>query len=148
MSKPMSETVSAVFAGYPEAARSRLLQVRDLIFEAAAAEGVGPLTETLKWGEPAYLTEATRAGSTIRLGWKKAAPGKISIYLNCKTTLVESLRAALGDELAFESNRAVLLDAGTPLPTEAVKLCVASALTYHRDRKTPSRRRKVAPDSV
>jgi hypothetical protein len=144
MSKPMSEAVSAVFAGYPEAARPRLLQVRDLIFEAAAAQGVGPLTETLKWGEPAYLTEATKAGSTIRLGWKKAAPGKIAIYLNCKTTLVESFRATLGDELAFEGNRAVLLDAAMPLPIEAVKLCVASALTYLRDRKVLANRGKTA----
>jgi hypothetical protein len=144
MSGPMNEAVSAVFAGFPEAARSRLLQVRELIFEAAAQAGVGPLTETLKWGEPAYLTEATKAGSTIRLGWKKGSPGKIAIYLNCNTTLVESFRAALGDELAFEGNRAVLLDVGTPLPTVAVKLCVASALTYHRDRMVSRTRGKAA----
>jgi hypothetical protein len=144
MSKPMSEAVSAVFAGFPEAARSRLLLVRDLIFEAAAAEGVGPLTETLKWGEPAYLTEASKAGSTIRLGWKPASPRKVAIYFNCKTTLVESFRATLGDELAFDGARAVLLDAGAPLPVEAVKLCVAAALTYHRNRKASSGRGKAA----
>jgi hypothetical protein len=128
----MDAQVADVIASFPAAARERLLAVRALIFEAAEAERVGPLTETLKWGEPAYLTERSRAGSTIRLGWKPASPQTIAIYFNCKTTLVESFRATLGDALSFEANRAVLLDLSRPLPAEAVRLCVAAALTYHR----------------
>ena len=64
----MPADVAAAFSGFPASVRARLLEVRDLIFETAVAiEGVGPLTETLKWGEPAYLTLATGSGSTIRL---------------------------------------------------------------------------------
>ena len=45
--------VEAVFDAYPEPARGRLMALRRLILETAAAtEGVGPLEETLKWGQP------------------------------------------------------------------------------------------------
>ena len=44
-----------------------MLQLRQRIFAVAEAEGVGSLDETLKWGEPAYLTRPRR-GTTIRLG--------------------------------------------------------------------------------
>lgn len=67
--------VAVAFAAFPDPVRVQLLEVRRLIFATAAeTSGVGPLTETLKWGEPAYLTEATVSGSTIRLGPLKS-PG-------------------------------------------------------------------------
>src|SRR5580698_3557772 len=103
----MSPEVAAAFDAFPPTERERLLAVRALILETAAATpGIGPLTETLKWGEPAYLTEASRSGSTIRLGVAK--DGRCALYLNCKTTLVEEYRAAFSDVLGFEGNRAVL----------------------------------------
>ena len=53
---------------------ARLMTLRALIFDVAAkTDGVGALDETLKWGEPAYLTRS-KSGSTIRLGWKASAP--------------------------------------------------------------------------
>ena len=49
--------VAAVFNNYPENMRKKLMFLRELIFDTAAAtEGVGKLEETLKWGEPSYLT--------------------------------------------------------------------------------------------
>lgn len=39
---------------------------------AASTDGGGPIEETLKWGDPAYVTSATKSGSTIRVVWKKA----------------------------------------------------------------------------
>ncbi len=53
----MPAEVAAAFASYPLVVASTLADVRLLIFATAAeTESVGPLTETLKWGEPAYLT--------------------------------------------------------------------------------------------
>ncbi|MEM1315687.1 MAG: DUF1801 domain-containing protein, partial [Pseudomonadota bacterium] len=60
--------VAAAFQAMPEALRPRLAELRALVLETAEAEGAGPLAETLKWGEPAYLTEATKSGGTLRLG--------------------------------------------------------------------------------
>ena len=132
----MPPNVAAAFDAIAPAMRERLGSVRALIFETAAATpGVGALTETLKWGEPAYLTEASRSGSTIRLGVAKGEPARCAIYLNCKTTLVEQSRATLGDVLGYEGNRAVLFEATGPLPTTALSQVIAMALTYHLRRR-------------
>jgi len=65
----MPREVSRAFDALPASIGKRLLQVRALIFATAAAhDDVGRLAETLKWGEPAYLTDETGSGSTIRLG--------------------------------------------------------------------------------
>ncbi len=64
-----------------------------MIFDVAAStEGVGAIEETLKWGEPAYLTTASKSGSTIRMDWKGKKPNQFAMYFNCKTTLVETFR--------------------------------------------------------
>jgi hypothetical protein len=68
MTECLPSDVAAVYAGFPPEMRARLMEVRALLFDLAGGTGVGPLTETLKWGEPAYLTDASRAGTTVRLG--------------------------------------------------------------------------------
>ena len=136
---PIPPEVAAAFDAFAPTERERMVELRALIFETAAATpGVGPLTETLKWGEPAYLTETSKSGSTIRLGVARGAPARCAVYLNCKTTLVEEYRAAFADAFAFEGNRAVLLDPAAPLPRQALAQAITMALTYHR------RKRKVA----
>ena len=65
-------TVAKIFAAYPPKLRKRLLAVRQMIFDVAKqTEGVGKLQETLKWGEPAYVTTETGSGSTIRINRHK-----------------------------------------------------------------------------
>lgn len=125
--------VAAIFDSVPVPVRERLLGLRRLIFETAErTDGVGPLEETLKWGEPAYLTSTTRCGSTIRLGWNRRAPDHCKLLFHCRTDLVESFRVRFGDRLAYEGNRAVLLSPSGPLPRDLLAACIASALTYHR----------------
>lgn len=115
-----------------------MLDIRLLIFETALqTPGVGPLTETLKWGEPAYLTTASKSGSTLRLGWTPKAPDQVAIYLNCKTTLVDTFRNLVPDDLVYAGNRAILLAVSQPLPTEALTVCLRLALTYHGAKRTP-----------
>ena len=135
-----STSVAEVFDAYPAAMRRKLLALRELIFETAAdTDGVGALEETLKWGEPAYLTTETKSGSTIRIDWKKSNPTQIALYFNCNTTLVESFRKRFPDELDFEGNRAIVLAESAPIPTEALESCIAAALTYHRRKTSRSR---------
>ncbi len=122
-----------VLSRHPEPVRARLLDIRNLIFEVAAeTEGVGPLTETLKWGEPAYLTEASGSGSTVRLGATRAFPEKCAVFFNCNTTLVETFRSHLGDEVEFEGNRAVIVPAEVAIPEATLAFCLRAALTYHQ----------------
>lgn len=137
-SPPVPAAIAEVLARHAATMRMRLLQVRDLIFVVAAeTEGVGPLTEALKWGEPAYLTEASKSGTTIRLGVVKSAPAHCAVFLNCKTTLVETFRVEFGSKFAFEGNRALLIPATGDLPTEPLALCLRAALTYHHRRRQP-----------
>lgn len=129
-SPPIPAAIAQVMARYPDWVRFRLLEVRDAIFTVAeTTPGVDPLTETLKWGEAAYLTEASRSGSTIRLGLFGVRP---AIFFNCRTSLVEQFRAMGMGEFGFEGNRALLLPTTGPLPREALDFCLRAALTYHR----------------
>ena len=131
----MPADVAAAFSAFPAGVRARLLEVRDLIFETAAAiENVGPLKETLKWGEPAYLTEATGSGSTIRLGWLRSSERACAVLFNCRTTLIDDFRSQFPDVFAYEKNRAILLDARELLPEAPLRSCLGMALTYHRRR--------------
>lgn len=125
MSSTMPPDVAAVFAQYP----SRSFQVRKLIFELAEDLGVGPLTETLKWGQPAYLTEATKAGSTVRLALQDGQP---VVFFVCTSGLVDGFRADF-PELSFHGSRGILLD--EKANDAVLSLCISRALTFHRNKK-------------
>lgn len=128
--------VNAAFSAYPNPVRAKLLALRRLIFDTAdTTEGVGTLEETLKWGQPSYLTAESKSGSTIRIDQVKAEAGQYAVYFHCQTDLVETFRE-LYPELRYGGNRSILLDAGEKLPEAALRHCVALALTYHlRKRK-------------
>jgi hypothetical protein len=130
--------LNAVFSGYPRPLRSKLLALRRLIFDTArATKGVGARQETLKWGQPSYLTPETKSGSTIRIDRDKSAPNRYAIYFHCRTDLVELYPT----ELSFDGNRSILLDAGEKLPESALPHCVALALTYHLNKRKAARGR-------
>jgi hypothetical protein len=131
----MPADVASAFAAFPERVRARLLEVRNLIFETAAdIKGVGLLTETLKWGEPVYLTQATGSGSTIRLGRFRSSERDCAVLFNCRTTLVDDFRERFPGVFVYEKNRAIVLDASKPLPKAPLSSCLGMALTYHRRR--------------
>ena len=122
--------VEAKFASFPEPARSGLLTLRNLIFETAEGmPNVGALQETLKWGQPAYLTPETKSGSTIRLGLPKQ--GGFAIYTHCQTTLISDFRSIFPDDFDYEGNRAIHFRDRPTLPIDKVRMLISSALTYH-----------------
>ncbi len=131
-----TESVSAVFDGYQGKTRQKLLALRNLIFRTAAqTPGVGELQETLKWGQPSYLTPATKSGSTIRIDAIKGDPDHVAVYFHCQTNLVSTFRDMYGDRLSFEGNRALILDTRSKLPEKELRHCLAHALTYHLAKK-------------
>jgi hypothetical protein len=131
--------VEAVFGASPAPVKKRLLGLREMIFEVAASTpGVGELQETLKWGEPAYLTSASKSGSTIRIAPRPGSPTQYALYMNCQTTLVDTYRTLFPAEFNYEGNRAIVLDAGDEVPQDALRFCIAMALTYHRSKRRPA----------
>lgn len=125
--------VAAAFASYDEAVRVPLLTLRGLILRTAAeTAGVGPVEETLKWGQPSYLTTRTRSGSTVRIA--PTSPGSdldYAIFFICRTNLVERFEDLFGDVFTYDGTRALLFSIDDERPEDELRACVAMALTYH-----------------
>lgn len=130
----MESSLEEKFDSYPPGARSQLLKIRSLIFEVAAEEGVGEITETLKWGEPSY---SSKQGSPIRIAWKAKRPDRVCIYFNCKTVLVETFRELHADTFEFSGNREITFSLTNAMPVTALKQCISQALRYKRIRHLP-----------
>ena len=128
--------VEAVFRAYPAPVRAKLLALRRLILDTAkTTTGVGALEETLKWGQPSYLTPETKSGSTIRIDQVKSAANQYAVYFHCQTDLVETFRELYPTEFSYQGNRCILLDAREKLPEPALRHCVTLALTYHLNKR-------------
>ena len=127
--------VKEVFDAYPAPVRLKLMVLRQLIFDTAArTSGVGELEETLKWGEPAYLTSKSKGGSTLRIAYKATKPSQYAMYFNCQTTLVDTFRTMFPNDFRFEGNRAIVFELPEMVPVEELAWCIAAALTYHQRR--------------
>jgi len=135
------KAVAAVFAGYPADLRRKLIAVRELIFKVAGdIDGVGPLTETLKWGQPSYLTMESGSGSTVRIDRLKKADG-YAIYFHCQSGLVDQFRRIYPKTFRYEGKRAILFDGSERLPARALGHCIGLALTHH------ARKKKIRPSA-
>jgi len=65
---PLPAQLATTIAPWPAGAQAHFHTIRTAILSAAAdTPHVGPITETLKWGQPAWLTQASKSGTTIRV---------------------------------------------------------------------------------
>ncbi len=135
MDKFQSPEVEKVFNNYPESICQKLLLLRQLILDTALeTDSVIKLEETLKWGEPSYLS---KYASTIRIDWKKSNPNQYAIYFHCKTKLVDTFKEIYQDKFNFEGNRAIIFNEDDELPIEELKHCISLSLTYHLRKNLP-----------
>jgi hypothetical protein len=108
-----------------------MLALRELVIKTAATTaGVGEIDETLKWGEPAYLTK-NKAGSTVQMDWKAKSPTSYALYFNCNTNLVDGFRTMFPRDFGFEGRRALVFQLDQTLHHDAVVFCIAASFTYH-----------------
>ncbi|MBU1343943.1 MAG: DUF1801 domain-containing protein [Proteobacteria bacterium] len=134
--KIKNSDVAAVFNSYPKKIRAKLMFLRKLILETAdVIEGVGEIEETLKWGEPSYLTPKTKSGSTIRINRKKDQEEQYAIYFKCTANLVPAFKEKFPREFNFEGDRSIIFNIEDEIPIKKLKKCIALALTYHRNKK-------------
>lgn len=128
--------VELLFEQYPESARKKLLNLRRIIFEVAEEiDGIDQLEETLKWGEPSYLT---KKGSTIRIDWKAKTPSQYAIYFKCTSKLVPTFKKVFGGTFTYEGNRAIVFQMNTKIPEPALRKCIVAGLTYHNIKQLPN----------
>src|SRR5690606_15337915 len=91
--------IEDVFNRYPVFVKPQLLGLRKLILQTASEiDGLQKLEETLKWGEPSYLT---KHGSTVRIDWKSKTPNQFAIYFKCTSKLVETFKTVYGNKFTF-----------------------------------------------
>ncbi len=131
---PLPEDVAAVLETYPQPARRVFDHIRATVHVAAGETGVGPLNECLKWGEPSWLTQRNKTGTTLRLAWKASLPEEFGLYVNCRTSLVETMRMLYPDTFRYESTRAMMFRLDAEIPDQAIGHCARLALTYHRNK--------------
>lgn len=116
----------------PDDLNGKLMALRKLILQTATENpAIGPLEETLKWGEPSFLTSATKSGTTIRINRHNKDDSQYAMYVHCQTDLLDRYRQLYGDILTLDGNRAVVFNVAEEPPLDAVKHCIAMALTYH-----------------
>jgi hypothetical protein len=128
--------VKLVFDNYPNPVRKKMLRLRELVIETAReTEGISLLEETLKWGEPSYLT---KNGSTIRMDWKPKTPDQYAMYFKCTSRLVETFKLTFNHRFHYEGNRAIVFQLKDKIPRDELKCCIRAALTYHQVKHLPT----------
>lgn len=128
--------VEEVFSSYPEFVRGKMQKMRELVLATAEAmEEVVQIEETLKWGEPSFIT---KKGSTLRMDWKAKAPNQYAMYFKCTSRLVETFREQFGDTFQYEGNRAILFQLDQEVPEKDLKTCIKATLSYHRVKQLDS----------
>ena len=114
--------VTAVFDAYPDRIRSKLMYLRKLILETATkSELVGEIEETLKWGEPSYLTPKTKSGSTVRIDWKESYPDHYSIYFKCTANLIPAFKEKYPEKFNFGGDRSIDFQIDDDIPVKELK---------------------------
>ncbi|PCJ07210.1 MAG: hypothetical protein COB16_12090 [Rhodobacteraceae bacterium] len=111
-------------------ARRGLLALRALIFDIAAElPAVGRVEETLRWGQPAYLTPDSKSGSTLRLGVPKGA--RFGVFVHCQSQLIPEYLTTFPAWDRVEGTRAVLFDRASEVEPLRHGWLIKRALTYH-----------------
>ena len=122
------------YDAWPQAAQEKMRLLRDMIYETAAETDVGPVSETLKWGQPSFVPRTAKTGSPLRLGYVAGAENPCRLYVHCATNLVDQFKQRFADVLQFEKNRAICLPQTGAWPDAELRHCIGLALTYHQSK--------------
>jgi hypothetical protein len=130
-----NKNVADTYQSYPKKIREKLLFIREMIFNIAdETPNIGKIEETLKWGNPSYLTHSPKSGTTIRLAWLRSDAKKYAVSVHCQTTLVSEFKE-LHPELSYDGNRSIILDSQSEIPADTIRHFIISALNYHSRKK-------------
>ncbi|XCF05636.1 DUF1801 domain-containing protein [Tamlana crocina] len=127
--------VESIFKNYPEMVGQQMHYLRELVIKTASEiEGLEKLEETLKWGEPSYVT---KQGSTLRMDWKAKTPNHYAMYFQCTSRLVPTFKTIYKNTFTFEGHRAIVFKLDEKIPENELKHCITLALTYHKIKHLP-----------
>jgi hypothetical protein len=127
--------VKTVINNYPKFVKKQMRHLRELVLcTASEIGGLEYLEETLKWGEPSYLT---KHGSAVRMDWKEKNPDQFAMYFKCTSQLVPTFKTIYKNKFQFEGNRAIVFKLNDKIPDTELKHCISLALTYHKIKHLP-----------
>jgi hypothetical protein len=122
--------VKEIFANYPENVREKMQFLRELVIATAEeTKEIDELEETLRWGEPSFVT---KHGSTLRMDWKEKSPNQFALYFQCTSRLVDTFRMVFNHKFQYEGNRAIVFQLNQKIPVLELKHCIKATLTYHQ----------------
>jgi Domain of unknown function (DU1801) len=132
MRKFHNNDVATVFKAYPQGVKTKLMALRDMVFDVAqSTPGVGKLEEALRWGQPSFLTIETGSGSPIRIDAIKNEPDKYALYFICTSGLADEFKELYRKDMNFMGNRGIVFGVDDRLPLKALRHCISLALTHH-----------------
>lgn len=131
-----SQEVDLVFANYPEFVSAKMQHLRALVIDTAKdIEEVTSLEETLKWGEPSFIT---KKGSTLRMDWKEKTPDQYAMYFQCTSRLIDTFKLIFGNTFNFDGKRAIIFQLNQDIPETELKWCIRACLNYHNVKHLPT----------
>ncbi|WP_299591736.1 hypothetical protein [uncultured Tateyamaria sp.] len=122
-------------ATWPETAQSHFLHLRGIVHDVATSADIGPLDESLKWGQPAWRPKRPRTGSTLRVDWSPTIPDRLMTFVDCKTDLATQMDNRYPNQFHNDGRRALGFDLDTALDAHAVWHLAHITLTYHRAKR-------------
>lgn len=133
--RTMNKEVETKYKGYPLAVKQDLLVLRKLILDVAKNDkDIDFIDEALKWGEPSFLTKSS--GCTLRIDWKEKSPGNISLFVNCRSRLIEMFKELYPNDFEYIGNREVRLPLKGKYPKAKLKKCIELVFKYNLIKKS------------
>jgi len=76
---------------------------------------------------------------TLTLGWNRLRPQAYSMYVHCRTNLVNTFDTLYPDVFQLIGNRQIRFNADQAIPTDELSHCIELAMTYHLTHRSPPR---------
>lgn len=128
-------SVHAEVITWPKAAQDSFRHLRAVFLATAETAQIGPLDETLKWGQPAWRPRKPRTGATLRMTWMPSEPDHLVILVDCKTDLAVRMRTLYPNLGINDGQRRIALCLHRPHSEEPLRHLAAMTFCYHLDRR-------------
>ncbi|NNE53876.1 MAG: DUF1801 domain-containing protein [Sulfitobacter sp.] len=122
-------------SSWSDEAQAAAWACRTLFHGIAQERGVGPLQESLKWGQPAWRPAKPRTGSTLRMDWNEGTPDRLNLFVDCKTDLAARMDDLYPDLAFNDGRRHLAIGLGDPLPEQALAHLAEMTFCYHIARR-------------
>jgi len=127
--QPLSPDILNVIALWPQQAQQHLLAARTIAFDVAQDKPSTQLTESLKWGEPAW--RPLKGGTTLRMSWK-AERSALGLFVDCKTDLCARMQHDFPEAFDYAAPRALYLATDAAFPKDALRHLAKMTFRYKR----------------